>query len=122
MLGAASGCDGLRCGSCVLVEFCLHIVVMLSSPGSVLMGGLTSDHPHGSIDKILIGDWENDGVDMIQAHDISDKVGANVDDARRAHGHRELMATDDGPSAEEYDEIAMVDEDVKRMIDLATKL
>ena len=32
------------------------------------------------------------------------------------------MATDDGPSAEEYDEIAMVDEDVKRMIDLATKI
>ena len=72
----------------------------------------------------MIGQWENDGVkmigvaendglndkeedDMIQAHDISDKVGANVDN---------------GPSTEEYDEIAMVDEDVKRMIDLATKL
>ena len=105
-----------------------------------VIGGQGSDRLHGSVDK-MIGDWENDGVDMIQAHDISDKVGANVDDAhmiqahdisdkvganvddaRRAHGHRELMATDDGLSAEEYDEFAMVDEDVKRMIDLATKL
>ena len=89
-----------------------------------VIGGQGSGRLHGSIDK-MIGDWENDGVDMIQAHDISDKVGANVDDARRAHGRardRELMATDDGPSAEEYDKMTMVDEDVKRMIDLATKL
>ena len=45
----------------------------------------------------------------------------------RLHGSVDKMigvneATDDGPSAEEYDEIAMVDEDVKHMIDLATKL
>ena len=68
-----------------------------------VIGGQGSDRLHGSIDK-MIGEWENDGVDMIQAHDISDKVGANVDDARRAHGRardRELMATNDGPSAEE---------------------
>ena len=105
-----------------MVEFCLHMMFVLLFWMDHVIGGQGSDRPHGSIDKILIGDWENDGVDMIQAHDISDKVGANVDDARRAHGHRELMATDDGPSAEEYDEIAMVDEDVKRTIDLATKL
>ena len=86
-----------------------------------VIGGQGSDRLHGSIDK-MIGEWENDGVKMIG---VADKVGANVDDARRVHGRardRELMATNDGSSAEEYDEMTMVDEDVKRMIDLATKL
>ena len=63
------------------------------------MDGLTSDRPHGSTGQ------GPGGLGRTRTKMIGDND-----------------ATNDGPSAEEYDEIAMVDEDVKRMIDLATKL
>ena len=44
-----------------------------------VIGGQGSDRLHGSVDK-MIGDWENDGVDMIQAHDISDIIGGQGSD------------------------------------------
>ena len=89
--GGLVACDGLRCGLVCSGEIIVHMMLFLCWMDRVI-GGQGSDRLHGSVDK-MIGQWENDGVkmigvadhdglndkeedDMIQAHDISDKVGA----------------------------------------------